>query len=89
MNVVIYEKNEIGFGYGLYIVDLSDFDTSNEDERTYKEAVLKAIQRKDRFGYRTGESSVHLHHILENRLSKVKELKLPIQIDHAVYIYCE
>ena len=85
MNICVYEDNEVGAGWGLYFINLKDFDLTNDDHKKYYDAIQDALMNEDGFGYGSGETDIKLHNLIDNE--EITEIKLPAKIDNAVYIY--
>lgn len=90
MVVAIYEKNEVGSGYGLFFIETDDFNTDIKEEKIYLNAILSAHEEDATYGFGGCDCSIMLHNIIEGHYgsTNVKELKPPCKIVSAVYIFC-
>jgi len=91
MIVAIYEENEVGTGHGMHFVNTDDFNTSKKEEVHYLNAIVRALEREDKYGFGGESCNVMLHNILQGDFgsTKVKQIKPPCKVDKAVYIWCK
>ena len=85
MNICVYEDNEVGAGWGLYFINLKNFDLSNDDHKKYYDAIQEALMNEDEFSYGSANTDINLHNLIDDE--EITEIKLPAKIDNAVYIF--